>query len=147
MKKRDVAYIIVIVLLITILIAGIGSSMSKRKKDTGVKWNGETQETRYVKIPSFSEIYFTADTKDQGFNFFNPSSNNCSMMIALVRDGEVYYESDAIRPGYGLREIKLNKTLDRGDYQFTYIVECCGDEPNTQEEYNGVNFNTTIHVR
>lgn len=145
MKKRDVAHIIVIVLLIAILIAGIGSSMSKRKKDTGVRWNGETQETRYVKIPSFSEIYFTADTKDQGFNFFNPSTNNCSMTVTLAKDGEVYYESDSILPGYGLQKIKLYRTLERGDYQFTYTVKC--HDINTDKEYNGANFDTVIHVR
>lgn len=145
--KRENIYISIILVLIIILILLAFLAIYKKSKDTGIKWNGETRDTRYVKIPSFTEIYFNADTKIQAFNFFNPSSNNCSMMIALVKDGEVYYESDAIRPGYGLREIKLNKTLDCGDYQFTYIVECCGDESNAQEEYNGVNFNTTIHVR
>ena len=145
--KRETVYICAIILLIIIVVVLIALLSCKKPKDTGVKWNGETRDTRYVKIPSFTEIYFNADTKIQAFNFFNPSSNNCSMMIALVKDGEVYYESDAIRPGYRLREIKLNKALNCGDYQFTYIVECCGDEPNAQEEYNGVNFNTTIHVR
>lgn len=143
--KRETVYICAIILLIIIVVVLIALLSCKRPKDTGVKWNGETHDTRYVKIPSFTEIYFNADTKNQEFNFFNPSSNNCSMMIVLAKDGEVYYESDVIRPGYGLHEIKLNKTLEQGDYQFAYIVECCGD--SASEEYNGVNFNTTIHVR
>ena len=143
--KRENIYISIILVLIIILILLAFLAIYKRSKDTGIKWNGETRDTRYVKIPSFTEIYFNADTKNQAFNFFNPSSNNCSMMIVLAKDGEVYYESDVIRPGYGLHEIKLNKTLEQGDYQFAYIVECCGD--SASEEYNGVNFNTTIHVR
>ena len=89
--KRETVYICAIIMLIIIVVVLIALLSCKRPKDTGVKWNGETRDTRYVKIPSFTEIYFNADTKIQAFNFFNPSSNNCSMMIVLAKDGEVYY--------------------------------------------------------
>ena len=110
-----------------------------------IESNTKTDEVKYIKIPSFSEIYFTADTKDQGFNFSNPSTNDCSMIVSLIKDGEVYYESDSILPGYGLQKIKLYKALGYGDYLFTYTVKC--HDINTDKEYNSVGFNVVIHVR
>lgn len=147
MRKRDAINIAILGMLSAFLLccAVYSIGVLYKNKDSSVERNGETQETRYIKIPSFSEIYFTADTKDQGFNFFNPSTNNCSMIVTLAKDGEVYYESDSILPGYGLQNIKLYKTLERGDYQFTYTVKC--HNIDTDKEYNEINFDTVIHAR
>lgn len=139
MKKlypyTDMLEIIISIVVLIILIIWINN----------IESNTKTDEVKYIKIPSFSEIYFTADTKDQGFNFSNPSTNDCSMIVSLIKDGEVYYESDSILPGYGLQKIKLYKTLKRGDYQFTYTVKC--HNIDTDKEYNEINFDTVIHVR
>ena len=147
MRKRDAINIALLGMLSAFLLccAVYSIGVLYKNKDVSVKQNGETQETRYIKIPTFSEIYFTADTKDQGFNFFNPSTNNCSMIVTLAKDGEVYYESDSILPGYGLQKIKLYKALGHGDYLFTYTVKC--HDINTDKEYNSVDFNVVIHVR
>ena len=137
MKKpyTDILEIIISIVVFIILIIWIKN----------VESNTKTDEVKYIKIPSFSEIYFTADTKDQGFNFSNPSTNDCSMIVSLIKDGEVYYESDSILPGYGLQKIKLYKALGYGDYLFTYTVKC--HDINTDKEYNSVDFNVVIHVR
>lgn len=139
MKKlypyTDMLEIIISIVVFIILIIWINN----------IEFNTKTDEVKYIKIPSFSEIYFTADTKDQCFNFSNPSTNDCSMIVSLIKDGEAYYESDSILPGYGLQEIKLYKALGHGDYLFTYTVKC--HDINTDKEYNSVDFNVVIHVR
>lgn len=146
MKKKPL-YACIIVLLIIIAVLLLKPLVLDKKKDTGVKWNAAEKEVRYIKIPSFSEVYFRADTDVQDFNLLNPPTNRCAMAITLAKDGKVYYQSDKIMPGYGLHEIKLNEPLSRGDYQFTYAVVCCGQDEDSNERFNGANFNVTVHVR
>lgn len=146
MKKKPL-YACIIVLLIIIAVLFLKPLVLDKKKDTGVKWNTEEKEVRYIKIPSFSEVYFRADTDVQGFNFSNSPTNRCAMILTLAKDGRVYYRSGKINPGYGLHEIKLNEPLSRGDYQFTYIVECYSPEEDNNERLNGANFGVTVHVR
>lgn len=146
MKKKPL-YACIIVLLIIIAVLLLKPLVLDKKKDTGVKWNTEEKEVRYIKIPSFSEVYFRADTDVQDFNFLNPPTNKCAMAITLAKDGKVYYQSDKIMPSYGLHEIVLDEPLSRGDYQFTYIVECYSPEEGSNERLNGANFGVTVHVR
>ena len=145
MKKKTLRTLIVILLMIIAIL--LTFLVPEKKKDTGVKWNTEKREVGYIKIPSFSEIYFTANTDVQGFNFYNPPTNKCAMIVTLVHDGTVYYQSDKITPGYGLHEITLSKALNSGDYQFSFIVECCGLDDTNNERFNGAKFNVLVHAR
>jgi hypothetical protein len=114
---------------------------------SGVLWQEEEIEQRNdgtIAIAGFSELYFEADEKEQRISFHNPASNDCIMNIQMIVDGEVIYEQDNIHPGYGIKEIKLNKSLSCGTYyDCELIIDCFKD--GTQ--VNGAVLNFDIIVR
>lgn len=144
---KNILRIIVIVLVLLILYNLYTASIPE--KSNGIKWDKKavvSHEISYIAIPGFSKIIFNHDTKEQSFKFHNPDTNNCYMDISLIVDNEVVFDMKRIEPGYGIKEIKLNKTLSSGLYtDCTFSVKCFSMSNNTQ--LNGIQNKIDIYVR
>lgn len=144
---KNILWIIIIILLLIIFYNLYTAKMPK--KSNGIMWGNEaviSHEISYISIPGFSKIVFNHGTKEQPFKFHNPETNNCYMNISLVVDNEVIFEMERIEPGYGVKEIKLSKTLDSGLYtDCTFSVKCFSMDNDTQ--LNGVQNKIDIYVR
>lgn len=55
----------------------------------------------------------------------NPKTNECGFYTTLkLEDGMVLYESELLKPGYGLTEVPLSKTLEKGEYTAVDVYRC-----------------------
>lgn len=63
----------------------------------------------------------------------NPKANKCGFYATLkLEDGTILYKSELLKPGYGLTEIPLSQTLEKGEYTAIVLYECVNlDEEQT----------------
>ena len=63
----------------------------------------------------------------------NPKENEVGFFASLeLEDGTVLYESELLKPGQGLTEIPLSKTLEKGTYNAKVVYHCVSlDEAHT----------------
>lgn len=55
----------------------------------------------------------------------NPKVNKCGFYATLkLEDGTMLYESELIKPGYGMTEVPLNKPLEKGNYTAMVVYKC-----------------------
>ena len=66
-----------------------------------------------------------AGEKSLKLSIGNPKDNKCGFYATLkLEDGTVLYESELLKPGYGLTEVPLNKTLESGEYTAMVVYKC-----------------------
>lgn len=77
----------------------------------------------------------------------NPTNNVYPVNVELTRDdtGELIYTSGAIKPGYEVKEVKLEKSLSKGDYPTTAKFSLY--DKKTKKKKGEVAAKVTIHVK
>ena len=86
-----------------------------------------------TQIPGYDSAEMKAGDASLKLSIGNPKENNVGFYASLVlEDGTVLYESTLLKPGQGLTEIPLSKTLDKGTYNAKVVYQCVAlDENNT----------------
>lgn len=147
-KKTNTIQRIIIIILILIIIAGatvsvimiLGSGKNEENKPSkgvvGVitdSWdpdvsstadsNGEQQKG--IQIPGYSRAEMNEGDTSLKLSVGNPKENSVGF-IATVRlgNGTVLYTSPVLKPGQGLEEIPLEKTLPKGTYDAEVYFQC-----------------------
>lgn len=138
-KKR----LIIILIIILVLLAGAGGfavykHLSKEKPDTtnGVVgrvsdgWDTGLEDEskpqgKGIQIPGYATAEMNEGDMSLKLSVGNPKDNECGFYASLVlEDGTVLYESELLKPGYGLTELPLTQTLEKGEYTAMVHYKC-----------------------
>ena len=93
-----------------------------------VSEGGGAGAVTYSNIASYNKR-----TKTLTLNFENPSNSPSSMVISIVVDGNVIYESGLLPAGYGIQSVpNLDLDLPVGSYEGKFSVEHYN--PDTREK-------------
>lgn len=78
-------------------------------------------DTKNIKfeMPQQSDITFKANQRLQNYSFSNHKNNSYYVVIQILIDDIIIYESDLIPPGGGIKKIELDKIMSDGKYQAT----------------------------
>ena len=148
-KKKALIIIVAAVLLIAAATAAIlyacGVFTPKQhEKGEGVvgvisdDWDPGIEETsgepkKGTQIPGYSRAEMNAGDTSLKISIGNPKENKVGMFATLkLDDGTELYKSELLKPGQGLAEVPLNKTLEKGTYDAMVVYQCVAlDEKNT----------------
>ena len=92
--------------------------------DTGLEDETDPQSSG-IQIPGYGTAVMNAGDENLHLSIGNPKDNNCGFYASLkLEGGTVLYESELLKPGYGLTEVPLNKTLESGEYTAMVVYKC-----------------------
>ncbi len=92
--------------------------------DTGLEDETAPQSSG-IQIPGYGTAVMKAGDESLSLSIGNPKENKCGFYATLkLEDGTVLYESELLKPGYGLTEVPLNQTLDAGEYTAMVVYKC-----------------------
>lgn len=78
-----------------------------------------------IQIPGYSTARMAAGDTSLYLSIGNPEDNTCGFYATLMlADGTILYKSDLLNPGYGLTEVPLLETLQKGEYDAVVLYEC-----------------------
>ena len=154
LKKKYTGYKVIIVILLILLIGEIfflaysilkdkaGAGSNAHVAEDASEWDdGIEQESGQIEgrilVPGYSGAKMKTGDTVLKLRIGNPKENTCYLKATLqLEDGTILYESDLLEPGTGYDEVKLNKTLEPGEYQaFVHYQGYAMDEG--QEKLNG----------
>ena len=91
--------------------------------DPGVEDSNPAQSG--TKIPGYSTAEMKAGENTLSLSIGNPKENKVGMYASLkLSDGTVLYESPLLKPGQGVTEIPLSKSLEKGTYDAVVVYRC-----------------------
>lgn len=139
-KKKFFIYIIIILLIAALAVGGVivynnffnetpsvsNGVVGKISSDwdTGNEDENATQGEG-TQIPGYSTAEMNAGDTSLYLSIGNPKTNKCGFYATLkLEDGTVLYQSELLKPGYGLTEVPLSKTLEKGEYTAIVLYEC-----------------------
>ena len=141
-SKRKLLIVLIIILIITILGVGVffaynnfftAEDPTPSKGVVGVisdGWDTGLEEktappSQGIQIPGYGTAVMNAGDESLHLSIGNPKDNKCGFYATLkLEDGTVLYESELIKPGYGLTEVPLNRTLKAGEYTAMVVYKC-----------------------
>jgi len=145
-KKKAIIIIVAVVLIAAATVAALyfcGVFTPKTEPANGVvgritdDWDPGVEEPTGAKsgtqIPGYSSAEMKAGDTSLKLSVGNPKDNKVGFFASLVlEDGTVLYESELLKPGQGLTEIPLSKTLENGTYNAKVVYRCVAlDEDHT----------------
>lgn len=96
--------------------------------DTGIpEQTDEPEESTSggIQIPGYSKAEMEEGDTQLHLSIGNPKENNCGFYVTVrLENGTVLYKSELLKPGYGLTEIPLEQTLNKGTYDAEVFYEC-----------------------
>lgn len=96
--------------------------------DTGIpEQTDEPEESTSggIQIPGYSKAEMEEGDTQLHLSIGNPKENNCGFYVTVrLEDGTVLYKSELLKPGYGLTEIPLEQTVNKGTYDAEVFYEC-----------------------
>lgn len=96
--------------------------------DTGIpEQTDEPEESTSggIQIPGYSKAEMEEGDTQLHLSIGNPKENNCGFYVTVrLEDGTVLNKSELLKPGYGLTEIPLEQTLNKGTYDAEVFYEC-----------------------
>ncbi|MGN0504241.1 MAG: hypothetical protein ACI4HJ_04255 [Ruminococcus sp.] len=101
--------------------------------DTGIE-SETSPKSGGIQIPGYGTAVMNAGDESLKLSIGNPKANECGFYATLkLEDGTVLYKSELIKPGYGMAEVPLSKTLEAGEYTAMVCYECVTlDEAETR---------------
>ncbi len=147
-KKKLLIIIIVILIIAALVVGGVvvynnffaeqpttsNGVVGKISSDWDTGMEDETSpKSKGTQIPGYSTAEMKAGDTSLHISIGNPKSNECGFYATLkLEDGTVLYKSELLEPGYGLTEVPLSKTLEKGEYSAIVYYECVTlDEEHT----------------
>lgn len=114
-------------------------------------WDPNVEETvgeakKGTQIPGYSSAEMNAGETSLHLSIGNPRENTVGMFATLrLADGTVLYESPLLKPGQGMTEIPLSRTLEKGTYDAVVVYQCVLlDDENTP--LNAAESGFTLYV-
>ncbi len=150
MAKKDKRLFAILIMTLVILMCILLSIGFKKSNKSGILLESKGREkvlNQSISIFGFSELHMKSGELEQSFDFRNPKTNNCYMNIELLlSDGSQLFEIKRIEPGYGIKEVQLNKVLENGDYlNCLFNIKCFSLNDNAQ--LNGASMSVNLYVR
>lgn len=91
--------------------------------DTGIENSGSGSGN--ILVPGYSAAEMNEGDTTLKLSIGNPKDNTCGFYATLMlEDGTILYESELLEPGYGLEEVPLNQTLEKGEYSAMVVYQC-----------------------
>ena len=139
----------IIVGLVCALIYLYSRQLSPDKNAVGiVKTDSGENSVDYANIPGYKTLIFTADSKEQSVDFFNPAENKVNLQLTLsLADGTQLYESGLIEPGMTVQKIELSKTLKAGDYKNATLHYQCYTPEGKKSNAANIKFYLIVKER
>ena len=139
-KKKRLIIILIILLVFSALAGGFAvyQHFSEKKPepsngivgrvtdgwDTGLE-DESRNEGKGIQIPGYATATMNEGDMTLKLSVGNPKANECGFYASLVlEDGTVLYESELLKPGYGLTELPLTQTLKKGEYTAMVCFRC-----------------------
>lgn len=159
-KKKTLILIIVIAVLVAaiavLVVLLLNNGKKKEATATGVNgvisdgWDAGINtggvETSEIQIPGYKDAKMQEGDKVLHLSIGNPETNQAGLYADVVlEDGTVLYESELIEPGYGIKDIPLSKTLEKGTYQ-AYVVYQAVTLDESHTPMNSVRSAFTLYV-
>lgn len=157
-RRRGVRLVLLFLLLLLVLLLGVLLGTQIFQKDAGAgsggislsvdpdaaDWNADLPggdpgtSVEGIAIPGYGKFTFAAGRLEQRVNLGNPRDNPCYFRCSIVLEGgEVLYTSQLIPPGKGVREIRLNRPLEKGIYPRTILRYECFSLDDDHTPLNG----------
>lgn len=94
--------------------------------DVGTSENtSQNSKKSGIQVPGYGTAEMKSGDKSLHLSIGNPKINECGFYATLkLDDGTVLYKSDLLKPGSGLTEVPLSKTLEKGEYSAEVYYEC-----------------------
>lgn len=93
--------------------------------DSGIEQEASSQPEVGIQIPGYGTAEMNSGDTSLHLSIGNPESNECAFYATLrLEDGTVLYESELLKPGYGLTDIPLSQTLEPGEYTAVVSYRC-----------------------
>lgn len=98
--------------------------------------NDETK----IMIPGYGDLPIKADTDELYAALINPEGNQCyfKYKIVLKEGNQTVYESDLIKPGTAVTNVKLNQPIKKGSYDIKIVVLAYSLDDYEQQLNGGV---------
>jgi len=157
-KRKTVIYILLLIIIVIILLLLLFKCSSNRGTEPPPSDSTSTTENKTldfipageegrITILGYAGIYFKAGTTQQTVDFNNPATNDCYFKISLYLSNDyLLYQSDLIKPGEHLTDIKINQELQKGLYKNCLLVYQCYSL-DSKMQLNGSTQNIEINSR
>lgn len=148
-EKSRCLYAVLAVALIAAITAGTYWWMNR---DTGPRFEeaaiaykmpegtpANDDETK-IMLPGYGDLPMDADTDELYAALINPEGNQCyfKYKIVLKEGNKTIYESDLIKPGTAVTNVKLNQRITKGTYDINIVVLAYSIEDYKQQLNGGV---------
>ena len=78
-----------------------------------------------TRIPGYSAAYMNEGDTSLAIRVGNPKENSVGFIATVqLEDGTVLYRSPLLKPGLGLDEIPLDRTIPKGEYRAEVYYQC-----------------------
>ena len=143
-----------LMIMISLFLKSCGNQDNNHNDYNSIKWNGSQQinttaNQEYIAVSGITDLIFFANQTKQYVNFVNPKENNCLMDIKIVlQDNEleqIIWQTENIRPDYGVYEIEINPTVSVGTYPAYVKMDFKTLDGNTK--LNSATFKIDITVK
>lgn len=113
-----------------------------------IKTESGESSVDYANIPGFKTLIFTADSKEQNVDFYNPIENKVNLQLTLfLADGTQLYESGLIEPGKTVKEIELSQSLKAGEYKNATLHYQCYTPEGKKSNAANIAFDLIVKER
>lgn len=140
-RKKKTISVIAIIVLLTVAIVGTLICISILNHptesangvvgrvvndwDTGIEEESSAAQSGGTQIPGYSSAEMNSGDMVLHLSIGNPKANKCGFYATLkLVDGTELYKSELLKPGYGLTEVPLSQTLEKGTYQAVVYYQC-----------------------
>lgn len=147
-KKKLLTIIIALIILAVLIVGGVvvyknffaeppaasNGVVGKISDNWDAALEDETSpQSAGIQIPGYGTAEMKEGDTSLHLSIGNPKSNECGFYATLkLEDGTVLYESELLEPGFGLTEVPLSKTLEKGEYTAMVCYDCVSlDERHT----------------
>ncbi len=99
-------------------------------------WNGSSRKVtigdpaREVSVPDRTSYVFDSEVIKQPLDIGNPSSNELSMKVTMMMEGQVIFETGILNPGKGFTEGPIKAIFEPNEYKadlvYTFYEEGTG---------------------
>lgn len=101
-----------------------------------------------ISVPGYGQLSMKKEAQEIYVALINPEGNPCYFRYRMVlRDtNETLYESDLIKPGMAVTNVKINQKLKEGTYDITLLIDTASLD-DYKQELNGGAVETTLVVK
>ncbi|GFO85983.1 MULTISPECIES: hypothetical protein [Anaerostipes] len=161
-KKKKTARNIILITAAVIIVAvaawAIVSSRNQHNDQTsqGIvldenaeAWDGNMNDLSGgkdgIKIPGYGELTVPKNDSTWNITLANPKDNHCYFRYTITVNDDTLYKSDLIEPGKAIKQFKVSKRLDPGDYEI-YLKISTYSMDDDLTPMNGANIKSVLHV-